>query len=397
VANDGSYAEYENNGNYDEGLDDSYDAFHDDITAAYFECMSAGLDGSDDHIIQITTLSIALANAIKKYLKSAKIDTEVTIEAGQALTPGEIPEVGPIEEQEGTGKGHLEFTVKTPGLEDKSDAEDMDWTSEWDIGEDVDWSVDWTVVWDDAANNWNVDWNVDWGADWDVHDVDFDVDWSIDWTIADGAYDIFLSYLKVGIAHAKGVVQLASAIQTDEQDPETIIDELSIDMAAAIHAYTKSATVITKSDIHSGKLSTDPLCSPTGTTQTDGDAEGIGQGGLLRGLTELDKDILYEGIKDAYLSMMEAAKTEVADPSMSDDEKKEKIEKLIYDILADKFCTTIKDYVTGAVVKTDVAVLGGVEVSGGVHTSLTAAAQGSQQDSTGITLPHIGTGVGEVS
>ena len=53
MANDGSYAEYENNGNYDEGLDDSYDAFHDDITAAYFECMSPGLDGSADHIIQI--------------------------------------------------------------------------------------------------------------------------------------------------------------------------------------------------------------------------------------------------------------------------------------------------------------------------------------------------------
>ena len=64
MANDGSYAEYENNGNYDEGLDDSYDAFHDDITAAYFECMSAGLDGSDDHIKQITTLSKDSTNSM---------------------------------------------------------------------------------------------------------------------------------------------------------------------------------------------------------------------------------------------------------------------------------------------------------------------------------------------
>ena len=102
-----NYAAYDNSGNYDEGLDASYDAFHDDVTAAYVACMGAGLGGSQDFETQIDTLAASLGDAIHKFMLSAKIDTEVTVPA-QPCAPAGVPDVGPIDEQTGTGMGHLE-------------------------------------------------------------------------------------------------------------------------------------------------------------------------------------------------------------------------------------------------------------------------------------------------
>ncbi len=107
MANGGGFAAYDNSGNYDEGLDASYDAFHDDVTAAYLACMMAGLGGSQDGDAQIADLAEALGEASHKFMLSAKIDTEVTVPA-QPCGPGVAPDVGPIDEQTGVGEGHLE-------------------------------------------------------------------------------------------------------------------------------------------------------------------------------------------------------------------------------------------------------------------------------------------------
>jgi len=213
-----------------------------------------------------------------------------------------------------------------------------------------------------------------------------------------------LADLKQGIVDAKTAAMETGNISTDAQDPEGIIDQLATDLTTAIHTYTKTAQVVTKSDIASGVASTDAATDMGSTTQEDGGANSRpadSQGGSSKGLTELDDGVLYDGIKDAYLSMMEAAKTEVQDPDMSQADKDAAIEALIHSTLADIFCTAVKDYVVTAVVKTDVTVEGGVALLGGIHTSLSAASQSA----SGVDTPAIGatdeyedaTGEGTVS
>jgi len=166
------YAEYGNSDNYAEGLDDSLEDFYADVAKAYQDCKKSGAAGEGDDSYDpyetIKTLSQDLANAIHKFMLSAKIDTDVTypgptfeaippadqvmdatIEAGpdgvlntdmsgfDPADPTTLPDVegddepaktygttktmnaiggqlaagtdpGPIDEQTGTGKGHLE-------------------------------------------------------------------------------------------------------------------------------------------------------------------------------------------------------------------------------------------------------------------------------------------------
>ncbi len=213
-----------------------------------------------------------------------------------------------------------------------------------------------------------------------------------------------LADLKQGIVDAKTAAMETGNVSTDAQDPEGIIDQLATDLTTAIHTYTKTAQVVTKIDIASGIASTDALTDQGGSTTLDGGAESRpadSQGGEAKGLTELDDGVLYDGIKDAYLSMMDAGKTEVQDSEMSQGDKDAAIEALIHGTLAEIFCTAVKDYVVTAVVKTDVTVEGGVPVAGGIHTIASAASQlasGVDTPALGTTAPYPdATGEGEVS
>jgi hypothetical protein len=212
-----------------------------------------------------------------------------------------------------------------------------------------------------------------------------------------------LTDLKTGIEDAKKAAKSTADTPTDDQMTQSdyVIDVMAADLTDAIHAYTQSAKVITKSDVMSPMNSTDPETSATGITAEDGAAEGEGQGGIDKGLTGLDGepfDTLYADIKNAYTTHRDAAFTEVQDTEMSLDDKKAGIEMLIYNTLADLFCSAVYDYVTKAKVETDVTVLGGVDVAGGIHTQDTSTASGVAQAATGTTEEYAdatGTGVGD--
>ena len=214
-----------------------------------------------------------------------------------------------------------------------------------------------------------------------------------------------LADLKDGIEAAKLAAQSEAKNPTDAQDPEGIIEDiLCADLADAIHAYTKSAQVVTKSDIASGKMSTDPGTDAGGSTQADGGANSVpadSQGGEAMGLTELDRDALHTALTKAYTDMMTAGQTEVQDTEMAEGDKTTAIEDLIHAVLSDGVCTAVQDYVEGAVVKTTVTVEGGVAVSGGDHTSLSIASNAAIGQSTpaeGVTDEYAdATGEGKVS
>ena len=130
MANGGDYAAYENlpAKHYSEGLTPSYAAFHDDVTAAYVKCMTTGQVPTDAPTDADTLRILAeeLGDAIHKFMLSAIIDTTVTVPAQPvtgiapvdaddvAAAPADAPvslggpDAGPIEEQTGTGEGHLE-------------------------------------------------------------------------------------------------------------------------------------------------------------------------------------------------------------------------------------------------------------------------------------------------
>ena len=140
MANGGDYAAYDNlpDKHYKEGFEDSFDLFHDDVTAAYVKCMTAGQvpTGTPTDPATLKTLSEELGDAVHKFFLSAIIDTEVTVPAMGPSSAGhgvagvdpigptaiadaamledpitlELagPDMGPIEKQGGIGMGHLE-------------------------------------------------------------------------------------------------------------------------------------------------------------------------------------------------------------------------------------------------------------------------------------------------
>jgi len=169
-----------------------------------------------------------------------------------------------------------------------------------------------------------------------------------------------------------------------------ILDVMATDIMNAIHNYTITALVVVKADIDtSSSIIGDiiPLLSGGDLTE-DGESDSYDStGGGALGLTGLEdaKDALYEGILDAYTSVMEAGVADL-EPSEStvDDEH-------IHDILATKLCDAVHAYVTSAIVKTTDEMKGGRTLAGGTENVFGTPIMG-------VTLPtRDGIGEGEVS